>query len=323
MLPASLAACVPVFMATPTSACASAGASFVPSPVIATSRPPACSRLISAILSSGVASARKSSTPASAAIAAAVSGLSPVIITVRMPMSRSSSKRSRMPLLHDVLELDHAEHAGDAVRRLGDGERRAAFGRDAVGDRLHRLGHGAAELLDPAAHGVGRALAHHRAVDVDAAHAGLRGERHEHGVRQLVALERRTASRRAPRSSDPRASRRRGSRPARPSASSGSVTPGTGMNAVACRLPSVIVPVLSSSSVGDVARRLDRAARHREHVALHEPVHARDADGGEQRADRRRDEAHQQRDEHDDRLARHRCSRRTAAASPPRAGRSA
>ena len=34
--PASLAAWVPVFMATATSACASAGASFVPSPVMAT-----------------------------------------------------------------------------------------------------------------------------------------------------------------------------------------------------------------------------------------------------------------------------------------------
>ncbi len=52
---------------------------------------------MSAILSSGVASARKSSTPASSAIAAAVSGLSPVIITVRMPIARSWSKRSRMP----------------------------------------------------------------------------------------------------------------------------------------------------------------------------------------------------------------------------------
>ena len=43
MLPASLAAWVPVFMATPTSAWASAGASLVPSPVMATSLPPACS----------------------------------------------------------------------------------------------------------------------------------------------------------------------------------------------------------------------------------------------------------------------------------------
>ena len=36
MLPASFAACVPLFIATATSACASAGASLVPSPVIAT-----------------------------------------------------------------------------------------------------------------------------------------------------------------------------------------------------------------------------------------------------------------------------------------------
>ena len=39
MFPASLAAEVPVFMATPTSAWASAGASLVPSPVMATRRP--------------------------------------------------------------------------------------------------------------------------------------------------------------------------------------------------------------------------------------------------------------------------------------------
>ncbi len=65
MFPASFAAWVPVFIATPTSACARAGASLVPSPVIATSRPPRCSSRMRFILSSGVASARKSSTPAS------------------------------------------------------------------------------------------------------------------------------------------------------------------------------------------------------------------------------------------------------------------
>ena len=97
MFPASFAADVPVFIATPTSACASAGASFVPSPVIATSLPPCCSCRINAILSSGVASARKSSTPASDAIASAVRGLSPVIITVRIPIVRSSSNRWRIP----------------------------------------------------------------------------------------------------------------------------------------------------------------------------------------------------------------------------------
>ncbi|MND63299.1 hypothetical protein D3C80_546070 [compost metagenome] len=46
---------------------------------------------------SGVASAITSSTPASAAMAAAVRGLSPVTITVRMPICRSSAKRSRIP----------------------------------------------------------------------------------------------------------------------------------------------------------------------------------------------------------------------------------
>ena len=97
MLPASRAATVPVFMATPTSAWASAGASLVPSPHIATSLPCACSSRMSASLSSGVAWARKSSTPASAAMAAAVSGLSPVIITVLIPMSRICWKRAFMP----------------------------------------------------------------------------------------------------------------------------------------------------------------------------------------------------------------------------------
>ena len=52
-----------------------------------------------AILSSGVAWAMKSSTPASLAIVAAVRGLSPVIITVRMPILRNSANRSTRPSL--------------------------------------------------------------------------------------------------------------------------------------------------------------------------------------------------------------------------------
>ena len=76
---------------------------------------------------SGVASARKSSTPASSAILAAVRRLSPVTITVRMPIARSCSKRSRMPSLIDVAQLDHAEHLGVARDR----QRRRALARDA------------------------------------------------------------------------------------------------------------------------------------------------------------------------------------------------
>ena len=51
----------------------------------------------------------------------------------------------------------------------------------------------------------------------------------------------------------------------------------------------------------DVAGRLDRAPGEREDVAAHQPVHARDADRGEQRADGRRDERDEQRDERRDR----------------------
>ena len=68
--------------------------------------------------------------PASAAIAAAVSGLSPVIITVRMPMRRSSAKRSRMPPL--TMSLRWTTPSTRAVARHG--ERRAA----GLGDRRGR-----------------------------------------------------------------------------------------------------------------------------------------------------------------------------------------
>ena len=64
---------------------------------LAIRRPLDCSSRIRRSLSSGVASARKSSTPASEAIAAAVTGLSPVIMTVRMPMRRRSANRCAMP----------------------------------------------------------------------------------------------------------------------------------------------------------------------------------------------------------------------------------
>ena len=97
IFPASLAACVPLFMATPTSACARAGASFVPSPIMATSLPSCCSFRMYSILSSGLASAIKSSTPAFPAIYFAVNGLSPVTMTVFTPIFRNRSKRSRIP----------------------------------------------------------------------------------------------------------------------------------------------------------------------------------------------------------------------------------
>ncbi len=176
MLPASFAACVPVFIATPTSACASAGASLVPSPVIATSLPLACSSLMSRILVSGVASARKSSTPASLAIAAAVRGLSPVIITVRMPIARKRSKRSAMPVLTTSLRWMIPSRRAPSATASGvppESPMRLAMRAQIVRDL-------AALLLDEAHHGVDGALAHGApARQVDAAHARLRRERDE------------------------------------------------------------------------------------------------------------------------------------------------
>ncbi len=68
----SIATSVPVPMAMPTSACASAGASLMPSPAIATLRPSACSRLTWSALSSGSTSASASSMPSCRATASAV-----------------------------------------------------------------------------------------------------------------------------------------------------------------------------------------------------------------------------------------------------------
>ena len=44
----------------------------------------------------------------------------------------------------------------------------------------------------------------------------------------------------------------------------------------------------------DIARRLHRTPTHRQHIALHQPVHARDTNGRKQAADGRRDQADQQ-----------------------------
>src|SRR6202012_1059080 len=163
MFPASLAAEVPVFMATPTSAWANAGASLVPSPVIATSRPPSCSRLIRMSLSSGVASARKSSTPASSAIARAVNGLSPGIITLRMAIERS-------------LDVEHGKHIAYTLGDVPYHQRGSAGGRDAVHDVAEHVGNRAALLADPLDDRVGRAFTQLSSVEVDARHPRCRGE---------------------------------------------------------------------------------------------------------------------------------------------------
>ena len=156
-------------------------------------------------------------------------------------------------------------------------------------------------LGDPAHHRVARALAQARAVDVDAAHARLRGEGDEARVQRRRGRARgcRTAWR-ARRSSGPRASRRRATRTARPRPARPPARRASGRSAAAWRLPSVIVPVLSSSSTSTSPEASTARPGQREHVAAHEPVHAGDPDRAQQRADRGRDERHEQRDQHRD-----------------------
>ena len=310
MLPASRAAWVPVFIATPTSACASAGASLVPSPVIATRRPSACCSRISASLASGVASARKSSTPASSAILAAVSRLSPVTMTVRMPIARSRSKRSRMPSLTTSLSSMTPSTCASRATASGVEPWRAMRSSSAASSG----GAWPPSSLDPAQDRVAGALAQAAAVDVDAAHARLGGERDELALQRgdVVLADAVLLGEHDDRAALGRLVGERGHL-----RGLGQL----GLGDAGHRHERRGLAVAERDRAGlveqqdvDVARRLDGAAGQREHVAAHEAVHAGDADRAQQRADRRRDERDEQRDQDGDRRCRCRRSRRTAAA---------
>ena len=84
------------------------------------------------------------------------------------------------------------------------------------------------------------------------------------------------------------------------SARSRSLTPGAGMNATACRSPKRDRASLVEQQHIDVASRFHRAARGGEHVEAHQTVHAGDADGGEQPANRGGDQRDEQRRQRDD-----------------------
>ena len=90
----STATSVPAPMAIPTSAVASAGASFTPSPTMATLRPPSWKRLTAAALSAGRTCAATSSMPSRRATESATAWLSPVIIATRTPSAWRASTAS-------------------------------------------------------------------------------------------------------------------------------------------------------------------------------------------------------------------------------------
>ena len=158
MLPASRAAMVPVFIATPTSAWASAGASLVPSPHMATSLPLACSSRISLSLASGVAWARKSSTPdfrgdgggGERIVAGDHHGADAHLAQRREALADAA--------FDDVLEMDDAQQ----LAVLGHRQRRAAGLGDAVRDDSQRRA-SAATRTGIGQHRIHRALADGRA----------------------------------------------------------------------------------------------------------------------------------------------------------------
>ena len=86
-----MAMSVPLPMAIPTSALASAGASLIPSPTIATTLPSRCRDRMASSFCSGRSPATKRSIPTSLAIAAAVRWLSPVSIITWTPIAFSES----------------------------------------------------------------------------------------------------------------------------------------------------------------------------------------------------------------------------------------
>ena len=161
MLPASLAACVPLFIATATSACASAGASLVPSPVIATMWPSAWYSRISASLASGVASARN---VVDAGLGGDRGGGQLVVAGDHHGLDAHAAQLAEALLdaaLDDVLQLDHAEHAwpspslattsGVLPRRAMSSTARRHVGRQArrrapASQRCDRVGRALADL---------------------------------------------------------------------------------------------------------------------------------------------------------------------------------
>ena len=227
---------------------------------------------------------------------AAVSGLSPVIMTVRMPMARISSKRSRDARLHVSLRwmtpstLVRRRRRPAACRRCwrcrstmasrSGGTRPPCSStqrRDA--SRPRPCGSSGRSQSMPlmrvwAVNGTSSApamLLGREAVPV-------LGEGHDRAaLGRLVG---------------------QATRAGRPRPAPCSSTPPTGRNSAAMPVAVGDRAGLVEQQRGHVAGRLDRPARHGQHVALHQPVHAGDADGREQRADGGRDQAHQQGDEH-------------------------
>ena len=294
MLPASLAAWVPLFMATPRSAWARAGASFVPSPIMATSRPPCCSLRMYASFASG---RRLGDVVVHPGLGGDALGRQRVVAghhdgaDAHLPQPLEPLADAR---LEDVLQ----HHQPDDPVALGDQQRR----RPLAGDRVDLL-------LQPRRRRCRRAA---RTYLSTASDAPLRITRPSGRSTPLIRVWAVNATNRAPAGAaaagfapgvppvqfdDALALRRLVGRARQGGqlADLGTAdTSPSGTNRSALRLPIVIVPVLSSSSVSTSPGHLDRLAALGDQVGPQGPVHAGDADGRQQGPDGGRDQAHQQ-----------------------------
>ena len=182
---------------------------------------------------------------------------------------------------------------------LGNGERRAAGFGDAVGNCSCGGNGFRAARANPGDHGIDRAFADGLTVEIDAADARLRGEGNERRMQRRHI---------APayavfllRQHDDGAAFRRfiGQRgELRGVGQIAFVDAGQGQKFSRLTIAQRDRAGFVEQQRVHVARRFHRAARHGQHVETHQPVHARNADGGQQRADRRGDQRHEQRHQH-------------------------
>ena len=239
----------------------------------------------------------KSATPASEAMAAAVTGLSPVIITVLMPMRRSSAKRSLISGFTTSLRWMTPSRRPPSARPSGvppERAMRSTAARSSGGCSTVCPISSVANLLTA----VDGALAQPAAADIDAREPRGRRERDEPrigrrrlGHRHPIPLLHQRNDRPALGGLVRQAREQRGLRR-------------LALGDAGRRDDLGRLPVAEGDGAGlveqqrvDVAGGLDRAARHGEHVELEQPVHAGDADGRQQAADGGRDQRHEQGDE--------------------------
>ena len=202
--------------------------------------------------------------------------------------------------LDDILQVDHAEDAA----AIGEAKRRAAGARDLVdrGAECRRLGNAAAGLFArELEHGIDRALAQLAGADIDAGQPRHRRERDELGAGRrhltpnIIFFLHQRDDRAAFRGFVGIAGKQCGFR-------------GFAFAHARHHNDFSRQPVAEGDGAGlveqqriDVAGRFHRAAGHRQHVEAHQPIHAGNADGREQRADGGRDQRHEQRHQNNDR----------------------